>query len=96
VSNAYDAINVCEPLGKLPLYVQTRGLVVPLQLALSVEPPSTLKVTAPVGADPAPVQASVALSVELAGKVTVATLPSVNVGLCWLTLKLVWAAEAAE
>ena len=68
----------------------------PVQLAVSAEPLSTLKVTAPVGAEPVPVQASIALNVEFAGKVTVATLLSVNVGACWLTLKLVWIADAAE
>jgi hypothetical protein len=47
--------------------VQVIGVGVLTQLAVNAEPPSTEKVTAPVGAAPVPVHASETLSAELLG-----------------------------
>jgi hypothetical protein len=41
------------------------GLVVTLQTAVNAAPPSTLKLTAPVGTAPLPVQITEALNAEL-------------------------------
>jgi hypothetical protein len=71
------------------------GVVLATQVAVREDPPSTEKVTVPVGAVPVPVHASETLSAEAFGYVTVVTALSVKVGACKLTLKLLGVAEAA-
>ena len=72
------------------------GLVLPMQLAINADPPLTLKITAPVGAVPPPVQARETLKADGLGYETVVTGLRVSDGDCLPTLKFVWVAEAAE